>query len=140
MPFNELVGKTLTKVTGMEKGAEEIRFYTEDGKVYRMYHDQDCCEYVSVEDVHGFTEEILNTPIRHAQETTNSDRDLGEMDEKEKSLSERIDPPMGDDSFTWTYYFISTDKGSLSIRWYGSSNGYYSESVDFHEEGKSKWD
>lgn len=111
--FSILVGKTLTKVEGMEKGSEVVDLYTSDGEHFRMQHDQDCCECVEVEDVVGDVEDILNTPVLSAYESTQDGG--GDYD----------------NTSTWTFYRLQTIKGSLVLRWLGESNGYYSEGVDF---------
>lgn len=110
--FDPLLGKTITKIEGAVEESEEILFTTENGDIFRMYHEQDCCEDVRVEDVGGDIRDLIGSPIFLAEEVTNE----GECDY--------------DDTCTWTWYHFATIKGYVTIRWYGESNGYYSESVD----------
>lgn len=110
-----LVGKTLKNI---EKTRDEITFETSNGDIYVMTHFQICCESVTVEDVVGDLEDLIGTPILQAEEVTS-----GENPPDIKKDYE--------DSFTWTFYKLATIKGSVTIRWYGASNGYYSERVDF---------
>jgi hypothetical protein len=113
--FEELVGQTLTAIT---KTNDEILFTLQNGEQYRLYHSQDCCESVYVEDVIGDLDDLVGTPILMAEEVSNFE-----------------EPPFPDDytpeSYTWTFYKMATIKGYVTIRWFGESNGYYSESVDF---------
>lgn len=115
-----LLGKTLTRIAG-NVGDRALEFATSDGALYRMYHKQDCCEQVYVEDIIGELVDLIDSPITMAEESTSGD-------------NPPVDPEYPDyrpGSFTWTFYKLATIKGYVTIRWYGESNGYYSESVDF---------
>lgn len=111
-----LLGKVLSSVIQDEAG-EQITFTTNEGKEYVMYHDQDCCENVRVEDVNGDFKDLIGSPILLAEVATSE-----ELMEGQDSF---------DDSFTWTFYKLATVKGYVDIRWLGESNGYYSEGVTF---------
>lgn len=114
--FSDLIGKTLSKVENLDD--EVIVFTTIEGGVYKLFHCQDCCESVTVEDIIGDLSDLIGTPILMAEEVTS------DMNPPDKN-------PEYQDSFTWTFYKLATIKGYVTIRWYGESNGYYSESVDF---------
>lgn len=115
--FSDLVGMTITHIDGGE-GSDELVFTMSDGSRYMLLHYQDCCESVYLEDVAGDFEDLLNSPILHAEESCSKEPPEGHT-------------PCGD-SETWTFYRITTIKGSVVLRWYGSSNGYYSERVSFN--------
>lgn len=120
--FSELKGLTIASIEGAEKGSDEIKIRTTDGREFAMYHSQDCCESVSVEDVVGDVKDLIGYTILEAEEVVNPD-----------------DAPKNDyyESYTWTFYKIGTIKGRVTIRWFGGSNGYYGESVSFVELTKS---
>lgn len=111
--FEELVGSTLTAV---DNSGDEIVFTLDNGDRYKLYHDQDCCESVRVEDVIGEWDDLIGSPLTMAEEISSLD-----------------EPPPQEyvESYTWTFYKLATVKGYVTIRWLGESNGYYSESVDF---------
>lgn len=115
MDFEVLKGKTLAMV---ENKGDEVLFVTADGERYKLYHSQDCCESVTVEDVCGDLADLIGSQILQAEEVTSDTNPEGVTKEYQ-------------DSFTWTFYKLATLKGAVTIRWYGESNGYYSESVDF---------
>lgn len=112
--FEDLFGKTLVSVKGCV-GDDEIVFTTEKGEEFKMYHAQDCCEDVRVEDICGDLEDLVGVPILCAYEESNYEGPVPEYAE----------------SYTWTFYVLATEKGRVTIRRLGESNGYYSESVDF---------
>lgn len=51
--FETLKGKTIKEITGAHAGSDNICFILNNGETYKMYHEQDCCEFVSVEDIIG---------------------------------------------------------------------------------------
>jgi hypothetical protein len=119
MEFNTLLGKTLTKITAVAR--DEVLFETSTGEKYCLYHEQDCCESVIINDVCGDLKDLLSSPITMAEKATSQENPDGTKPEQYQK------------SFTWTFYKLATVKGYVTIRWYGSSNGYCSESVSFRK-------
>lgn len=112
--INDLLGKTLTEV--IKRDDVELIFKCDDATTYIMYHAQDCCETVMIDDIVGDLNDLVGHPITMAEEVTNIEN-----------------PPADkfDESYTWTFYKLATVKGYVTVKWYGSSNGFYSERVDF---------
>jgi hypothetical protein len=116
--FSVIVAKKGSDLNSCYSNDEErlLELTLENDKYkFVMLHQQDCCEAVWLEDITGDLEDLKDSPILLAEEVTNKE-----------------DAPLDKDtdSYTWTYYKFSTIKGSVTLRWYGESNGYYSEKVN----------
>lgn len=116
LPFSDLVGKIFTEVYHNKEKTELYFVDTQKRNIsYQLYHEQDCCESVWLDDIVGELSDLCNTPILMAYEA-----------------SQHLEPTENEyDSITWTFYHVATIKGYVTLRWVGSSNGYYSERVSF---------
>lgn len=114
-----LKGHTLTSVA-VSMGGEWIEFVRDDGVTVCMDHSQDCCECARIEDIVGDPDDLVGSPLLVAEEASR-------------------DAPQEYGTGTWTFYRFRTLKGSVDIRWLGTSNGYYSESVDVYVKGGRRW-
>lgn len=98
-----------------------------------MLHVQDCCEAVYIEDIVGDLDDLVGSPILMASEEVsdvNPDKILTQEDAEED-----VEEDYWRESETWTFYKFATIKGYVTICWYGTSNGYYSEGVSVVREG-----
>lgn len=107
--IKDLIRKTIKDIKIIKN--KEIHFFTSNDE-YIMLHDQDCCEYVYIEDISGDIQDLIGSPILMAEEVTNCHK-------KDKYDWEQ-----------WTFYKLATNKGYVTIRWCGTSNGHYSMAVD----------
>ena len=130
--LKDLIGQTMSSVENVNN--EELVFTTTEGKKYKLYHDQDCCENVTIEDIVGDLGDLAGSPLLKAEEVSYQGEEQLPQDERLRLQMERTqDKYRCDDSCTWTFYKFATIKGYVDVRWIGESNGYYSESVDFAE-------
>ena len=115
---DHLMGKTIANIQGLKKDSECVQIHFTDGSYLSMYHEQDCCESVTLEDFDNDAQSLIGGDIIRIEECISNAND------------EEFDPlDSYDYSYTWTFYTIITSKGTMKLRWYGTSNGYYSESV-----------
>lgn len=122
---SDLLGKTLTRVVRLDD-EEEILFESSNGEVWSLNHHPDCCEDVIIEDISGNLNDLVGLPILIAEEIIHKDKTPDGM--VLPIIEPKYHPQI---RFTWTFYKFATQKGHVTIRWYGQSNGYYSEEVDF---------
>jgi hypothetical protein len=116
--FDAFAGATIASVSTDAPDTDEtirplLAFHATDGRVLVLGHWQDCCESVYLTNWEGSDGDyITGATFRGAEvRTTRRVTEWG-------------------DSTTSTFYEVATSKGSLTLSFQGSSNGYYSESVD----------
>lgn len=136
--FSDLAGLTLAAINVRRSNADSryrdqdsIEFIATNGDRFVMTHQRECCECVQIEDICGDLNDLIGLPLYLAEEVSSPNT----IPEGLSNPSDRL--PWNDgygsypDTFTWTFYKLATIKGAVTIRWYGESNGYYSEKVDF---------
>lgn len=115
--IEKMIGVVFSEVK--QKG-DDLIFIAENGDQFMFSHHQNCCETVEIESIVGDLEDLIGNPMLIAEESTSNENPV---DAKPETIEYQ-------DSYTWTFYKFATIKGYVDVRWYGSSNGYYSESVD----------
>lgn len=109
-PFSDLLDKILISVEA-NLLAHEVVFTCQDNTIYKLYHGQDCCEEVRLEDVTGDINDLLNSPIKMAEVVSSQD------DEQ--------------NFICWSFYKLATEKGYVTFRWMSDENSNYSTEVSF---------
>lgn len=129
--FKQLEGKIFTSVKCEKDEREDTGYYDmfndriifkNDEEEYALIHMQDCCEGVYIEDVCGDLKDLENSPIIKASCKYYSPED-----------------PDDSDSSTWSFFTFATVKGYVDIRFYGSSNGYYSEGAGLYKKNTDEY-
>lgn len=111
--FEEIKFKIISEIiVTKDSGDDSIVINFEDGSSLEMYHEQDCCEEVWIEDIES------NKNIDDYKDAVVIDMYVTTAENTASS-----------ESGTFTFYNLNTSKGSINIRWNGESNGYYSEEV-----------
>lgn len=109
--ISDMVGKVFTDII-VDKEDRNIIFICEEG-MYKMFHDQDCCETVYIESIVGDIVDLTHNTILGAEEVITTGEETEDYYHS-----------------THTFYKLKTKDGYVDIRWVGSSNGYYSERVN----------
>ncbi len=109
--LDEMLEQVFTKVWVTDDN-DSLIFENEKAQ-YVFSHRRDCCESVYVDEVIGDLSDLENLPLLVSRLDTNQEG-----------------PKLNEESYTWTFYSFATFKGYVTVRFLGSSNGYYSEEVD----------
>jgi hypothetical protein len=105
----------------------EIIFKTENNKKITMFHEQSCCESVFITSKTDNLNILIGKTIVDVTETVLPNHTF------DRSIEAQYDD---DNSFTWTFYKffykgVDDKTEEIEIIWFGTSNGYYDEGVQF---------
>lgn len=119
--MNRLIGQSfeiVERVNDWDRTGNDAILFWQNGHIkYALSHQQDCCEHVYIEDICGDLSDLEGTAILMSEESSNYSNEH--------------------ESATWTFYKLGTLKGYVDIRFFGRSNGYYSESAQFMKFNES---
>lgn len=108
-----LVGEVLTHVD-VDETAGEILLTTKSGRQFMLHHEQDCCESVTIKSTEGDWKKLLHKKLKEVKwEEEGDSTDYG--------------------TCTRTDITFIVNRHTVVSKWFGESNGYYSESVHLKE-------
>lgn len=110
--MERLIGKVFSRVY---QDGDAIVFANENVE-FKLEHQQECCEHVYIESVVGDLSDLQDSPILRSEASSNPGENC-------------------EGTFTWTFHKLATRKGYVDIRFFGESNGYYSEYADLVQYG-----
>lgn len=120
--LEKLKGQTVVEIDGMKEGSEEVTLKTKEGNTLVLRYEHDCCASCSICQVDGDPMDLLGAKLLMCETVTGASIGVDE------DLDESGNDPGEYDSHTWTFVKFASVHGYVTLRWYGSSNGYYSES------------
>lgn len=117
--LERMVGRTFRSVTHTgDWDGDRLTFVADDKPSVTFGHGQECCEDVHIHEIVGDLSDLEGSPLLQAECVVQDGKDEDD----------------GDRAVQWTFYKFATIKGSVTVSWYGESNGWYSVDVDVWEE------
>lgn len=110
--FDILIGHRIIDVQGLQNHSDSVVIRTDWDK-FLMAHDQNCCESVYLVDFFGDCRDLIDQTVLAAETRSGS-------------------TVICSSEWSWTFYVIQTETGSVNLRWCGESNGQYSMDVGFY--------
>lgn len=111
--LNDLFGRKIESVEGCYKGSNFMKIKFTDG-ISVVFQPSNLCANVEIDDVNGDPQGMVGHLIKKVEVVSN--KQFSAKDEYTKN-------------YLWTFYKFATLDGYIDIRWYGTSNGWYSEEV-----------
>ena len=122
-PFASLQGETFVRaekraLSDYSRMEDFCLFFTQNGRIFLLGDSPTsdgrggCDQAVWLKQIDGDLSDLIGNPILKA---------------------ERVFESNGRENLTWNFYKLATTKGSVTITFFGQSNGYYSEEASLME-------